>query len=735
MIREFEYLLAGKTLKVTTGKIAEQAHGSCIVTLGDTVVMANVTSSKKPRPGIDFFPLAVEYQEKYYAAGKIPGGFIKREGRLSTQAILTCRLIDRPMRPLFPKGFRNDVQVVVTALSVEPDVKPDIPAMLASAIAISISDIPFSGPVASIHAGMIDGKVILMPNEEQREASQLDLIVAGTADAVMMVEAGSNIISEAEMLDGILTSHDEIRNLCGFISNIVEEVGKDKFEFEVPEIDGDLFASVETLARPQLKEAVLVFEKLARNEAIGAVREAVLAELLDEEETLAGQLQQSFDKLLKQEVRELILQGVRPDSRKHEEIRAINSEVGLLPRTHGSALFTRGQTQAMSIVTLGTSSDVQIIDGLGKEEKRRYMHHYNFPPYCTGEAYMMRGPKRREIGHGALAERALIPVLPDHETFPYTIRVVSEILSSNGSSSQASICGSSLSMMDAGVPISAPVAGIAMGLIKEDDRLAILSDIQGLEDHLGDMDFKVAGTREGITAIQMDIKIAGIERKILEQALESARVGRLYILDKMNETMQVPRDDTSQYAPRIISMMVPVDKIRTVIGSGGKTINAIIEETGVKIDIDDSGLIEIAAESGAAGEKAKAIIESIVTDPVVGTVYQAKVTRTLTFGAFLEFLPGKEGLIHISRLAVERVKSVEDVVKVGDMLEVKLVAVDDQGRYDLARTDIPFVERKRDDSRKSNSHSRDGNRRRPPRRDDNHSSAPRQDKPSEKKEQ
>lgn len=735
MIREFEYPLAGKTLKVTTGKIAEQAHGSCMVSLGDTVVMANVTSSKSPRPGIDFFPLAVEYQEKYYAAGKIPGGFIKREGRPSTQSILTSRLIDRPMRPLFPKGFRNDVQVVVTALSVEPDVKPDVPAMLASAIAISISDIPFSGPVASMHAGMIDGKVILMPNEEQREASQLDLIVAGTADAVMMVEAGSNIISEAQMLDGILTAHDEIKNLCAFISNIAGEVGKEKFEFEVPGIDEDLFASVEALALPKLKEAVLVFEKQARNEAIGAIREAVFAELLDEEETLAGQLQQSFDKLLKQEVRELILQGVRPDSRKHEEIRSISSEVGLLPRTHGSALFTRGQTQAMSILTLGTSSDVQIIDGLGKEEKHRYMHHYNFPPYCTGEAYMMRGPKRREIGHGALAERALLPVLPDHETFPYTIRVVSEVLSSNGSSSQASICGSTLSLMDAGVPISAPVAGIAMGLIKEGDRLAILSDIQGLEDHLGDMDFKVAGTREGITAIQMDIKIAGIERKILEQALESARLGRLYILDKMNETMQVPREDTSPYAPRIISMMVPVDKIRTVIGSGGKTINAIIEETGVKIDIDDSGLIEIAAESGEAGERAKAIIESIVTDPVVGTVYKAKVTRTLTFGAFLEFLPGKEGLIHISRLAVERVKSVEDVVKVGDELEVKLVAIDDQGRYDLARTDIPYVEKKKDDTRRSNSSSRDGNRRRPPRRDDNRSSAPRHDKPSEKKEQ
>ncbi|BES65285.1 polyribonucleotide nucleotidyltransferase [Gottschalkiaceae bacterium SANA] len=735
MVREFEYSLAGKTLKVTTGKIAEQAHGSCLVSLGDTVVMANVTSSKTPRPGIDFFPLAVEYQEKFYSAGKIPGGFIKREGRPSTQSILTSRLIDRPMRPLFPKGFRNDVQVVVTALSVEPDVKPDIPAMLASAIAISISDIPFSGPVASMHAGMIDGKVILMPNEAEREASQLDLIVAGTAEAVMMVEAGSNIISEAQMLDGILTSHDEIRNLCGFISEIAAEVGKEKFEFEVPEIDEALYASVETLALAKLKEAVLVFEKQARNEAISAVREEVFAELLDEEETLKGQLKQSFDKLLKQEVRELILQGVRPDSRKHEEIRAISSEVGLLPRTHGSALFTRGQTQAMSILTLGTSRDVQIIDGLGKEEKRSYMHHYNFPPYCTGEAYMMRGPKRREIGHGALAERALLPVLPDHETFPYTIRVVSEVLSSNGSSSQASICGSTLSLMDAGVPITAPVAGIAMGLIKEGDRLAILSDIQGLEDHLGDMDFKVAGTREGITAIQMDIKIAGIERKILEQALESARLGRLYILDKMNETMQVPREDTSPYAPRIISIMVPVDKIRTVIGSGGKTINAIIEETGAKIDIDDSGLIEIAAESGEAGERAKAIIESIVTDPVVGTVYKAKVTRTLTFGAFLEFLPGKEGLIHISRLAVERVKSVEDVVKVGDELEVKLVAIDDQGRYDLARTDIPYVERKRDDSRKSNSHSRDGNRRRPPRRDDKRPSAPRQDKPSEKKEQ
>jgi len=534
----------------------------------------------------------------------------------------------------------------------------------------------------------------------------------------MMVEAGANMLTETQMLDSILAAHDEISKICAFISEIAAEVGKEKFEFEVAELDEELFASVAAIAQPKLKEAVLVFEKHAREEAITAVRDLVFEELLDEEETLAGDLRKSFDKILKQEVRELILQGTRPDSRKHEEIRPISSEVGLLPRTHGSAIFTRGQTQAMSIATLGTASDVQIIDGLGKEEKRRYMHHYNFPPYCTGEAGMMRGPKRREIGHGALAERALVPVLPSHEDFPYTIRVVSEILSSNGSSSQASICGSTLSMMDAGVPIKAPVAGIAMGLIKEDERLAILSDIQGLEDHLGDMDFKVAGTRDGITAIQMDIKIAGIDREILEKALERARIGRLHILDKMAETMEAPRGELSPYAPSILSMMIPVDKIRTVIGSGGKTINGIIEETGVKIDIDDSGLIEIAADTVAAGDKAKAIIESIIKDPVVGEVYKAKVTRIMTFGAFLEFLPGKEGLIHISRLAVERVKSVEDVVKIGDELEVKLVEIDSQGRYDLARTDIPYVERKRDD-RKGSGSSRDGNRRRPQRRDGN----------------
>lgn len=735
MVREFEYALAGKTLKVTTGKIAEQAHGSCIVALGDTVVMANVTTSKSPRPGIDFFPLAVEYQEKYYAAGKIPGGFIKREGRPSTQSILTSRLIDRPMRPLFPKGYRNDVSVVVTALSVEEDVKPEVPAMIASAIALTISDIPFNGPVAAMNVGLVDDQIVLMPNAEQREVSRLDLIVAGTAEAVMMVEAGSNMITEAQMLDSILAAHDEIAKICEFIAGIQAEVGKEKFEFEVAELDEDLYQSVYAIAQPKLKDAVLVFEKHAREEAISSVRDLVFEELLDEEETLAGDLKKSFDKILKQEVRELILQGTRPDSRKHEEIRAISSEVGLLPRTHGSALFTRGQTQAMSIATLGTASDVQIIDGLGKEEKRRYMHHYNFPPYCTGEAGMMRGPKRREIGHGALAERALVPVLPSHEDFPYTIRVVSEVLSSNGSSSQASICGSTLSMMDAGVPIKAPVAGIAMGLIKEDERLAILSDIQGLEDHLGDMDFKVAGTRDGITAIQMDIKIAGIDREVLEKALERARLGRLHILDKMMETIQVPREELSPYAPSILSMMVPVDKIRTVIGSGGKTINGIIEQTGVKIDIDDSGLIEIAADTVAAGNEAKAMIEMLVKDPVVGEVYKAKVTRILTFGAFLEFMPGKEGLIHISRLAVERVKSVEDVVKIGDELEVKLVAIDDQGRFDLARTDIPYVERKRDDSRKGSGSSRDGNRRRPQRRDgQRNSSGPRRDQSSPKKE-
>ncbi|HMM68938.1 MAG TPA: polyribonucleotide nucleotidyltransferase [Gudongella oleilytica] len=686
MEKKFHYMLAGKELTVTIGKLAEQASGACMVQYGDTVTLVTATQSKKPREGIDFFPLSCDYEEKLYAVGKIPGGFIKREGRPSEKAILSSRLIDRPIRPLFPDGFRNDVQVVATVMSVDQDTSPEIVAMIGSSIALSISDIPFQGPTGSVLVGLIDGQIVINPNSEQRERSDLHLVVSGTKDAIMMVEAGAQFITEETMLKAILAGHEEVKRICHFIDGIVEECGKEKVHYQLFNPDSEVESKVRELATLKLAEALNTVDKAERDNKVSTVEEetteAVLEIFPDKQKDIADVL----DKIIKEQVRKLITEeGKRPDNRGLDEIRPISSEVGLLPRTHGSGLFNRGQTQVLTIATLGASGDVQIIDGLGEEESKRYMHHYNFPAFSVGETRPMRGPGRREIGHGALAERALEPVIPPESEFPYTLRLVSEVLSSNGSTSQASVCGSTLALMDAGVPIKAPVAGIAMGLIKNEDKVAILTDIQGLEDHLGDMDFKVAGTRGGITAIQMDIKIPGIDEPILKEALEKARIGRLYILDKMEETIKTPRTELSPYAPRIHTLQINPDRIRDIIGPGGKVINRIIDETGVKIDIEDDGRVAIVSNDGEGAKKAIQMIMDIVKEVEAGEIYTGKVTKIMNFGAFVEVLNGKEGLVHISQLAKERVNKVEDVVKVGDEITVKVMEIDSQGRINLSR--------------------------------------------------
>ncbi|OZV12947.1 polyribonucleotide nucleotidyltransferase [Tissierella sp. P1] len=686
MERKFQYKLAGRDLTVTIGKVAEQASGACMVQYGDTVVLATTTASKEPREGIDFFPLSVDYEEKLYSVGKIPGGFIKREGRPSEKAILTSRLIDRPLRPLFPDGYRNDVQVIATVLSVDQDHSPEIVAMIGSSIALSISDIPFNGPTGSALIGLIDGKFIINPTSEERDKSEIHLVVAGTKDAIMMVEAGANEVTEKVMLEGILTAHKEIIELCNFIENIAKEVGKPKKEYNLFRPNEEIKEKIIDFGREKLIDAISTFEKQERLDNIDKVNKEIKDVFLEEYPESEQDINEIIEDMLKEEVRRLILEeGLRPDNRKVDEIRPITTDVGLLPRTHGSGLFTRGQTQVLTIATLGAISDAQVIDGLGEEESKRYMHHYNFPPYSVGDARPLRGPGRREIGHGALAERALEPVIPSEDVFPYTIRLVSEVLSSNGSSSQASVCGSTLALLDAGVPIKSPVAGIAMGLIKEDSKVAILSDIQGMEDHLGDMDFKVAGTKDGITAIQMDIKIAGIDKPILEEALEKARKGRLYILDKMAETISIPRENLSPYAPKMYTMQVNPDKIRDIIGPGGKMINKIIDETGVKIDIDDDGKVFIASVTQEDGEKAMDMINKIVKEVEVGDIYLGKVTRITSFGAFVDVLNGKEGLLHISNIARERVNKVEDVLAIGDEILVKVMEIDNQGRVNLSR--------------------------------------------------
>ncbi|MDF2545891.1 MAG: polyribonucleotide nucleotidyltransferase [Anaerosolibacter sp.] len=694
MEKIFKTTIGNRPLEVTIGKYAEQASGAAFVRYGDTVVLVTAVASSQPKEGIDFFPLSVDYEERLYSVGKIPGGFVKREGRPTEKAILTSRLIDRPIRPLFPKGYRNDVQVVATVLSVDQDCTPDVVAMIGSSIALSISDIPFKGPTGSAIIGMVDGQMVINPTVKERETSQMHLVVSGTKDAIMMVEAGANELSEEVMLNAIMFAHEEIKKVVAFIEEIVEEVGKPKQEVVLFEIDAAIEEEVRAFATDKMLQAIKTVDKVERNENMEKVKQEAMEYFVEKYPDNAKDVSQTLYQITKEQVRKMITYDkVRPDNRKPEEIREITCEVGILPRAHGTGLFKRGQTQALTVATLGAIGDAQILDGLGEEESKRYMHHYNFPPYSVGEARFMRGPGRREIGHGALAERALEPVIPSESDFPYTIRLVSEVLSSNGSTSQASVCGSTLALLDAGVPIKSPVAGIAMGLIKDDDQLSILSDIQGMEDFLGDMDFKVAGTAEGITAIQMDIKIEGINKEILERALAQAKDGRLYILDKMNATISKPRDEISPYAPRIIKTMIHPDKIRELIGPGGKTINKIIDETGVKIDIEDDGRVFITASNVEDGNKALKMVEGIVKEAQVGEIYMGKVMRIMNFGAFVEILPGKEGLVHISNIAKERTAKVEDVLNIGDEVLVKVIEIDKQGRINLSRKDaLPETE-------------------------------------------
>lgn len=682
----FKMDFAGRELSVEIGKIAELASGSAILQYGETMVMVNTSKSAQPRDGIDFFPLSVDYEEKLYSVGKIPGGFLKREGKPSEKAILTSRLIDRPIRPLFPKGFRNDVQVVATVLSVDQDCTPDIVAMIGSSIALSISDIPFNGPTGSVLVGLVDGAFVINPTAEQREKSSLHLVVSGTKDAIMMVEAGAEEIPDELMLEAILFAHKEIKKVVEFIETIVAEVGKEKIEVTLFEINADVEKAVREFATDKMKEAVKTVEKLERMEKMDAVKEATFENFEDIVEEFGQDIEETLHAIIKEQVRKLIVhENVRPDNRKPDEIRPIWCDNGFIPRAHGSGLFTRGQTQVMSIATLGALGDVQILDGLDEEESKRYMHHYNFPAYSVGEARPSRGPGRREIGHGALAERALLPVIPSKEDFPYAIRVVSEVLSSNGSTSQGSVCGSTLSLLDAGVPLKDMVAGIAMGLIKHDDKVAVLSDIQGMEDHLGDMDFKVAGTEHGITAIQMDIKIAGIDEEVLRTALKQAKVGRIHILNEMRKTIAAPKPELSKYAPKIVTMNINPDKIRDVIGPGGKIITKIIDETGVKIDIEQTGEVFISGIDAEMIAKAQELINNIVAEAEVGETYTGKVTRIMNFGAFVEVLPGKEGLLHISHIAHERVNKVEDVLNIGDEVTVKVTEIDEKGRVNLSR--------------------------------------------------
>ena len=695
----FKTTVGGREVVVETGAYCGQANGSCIVRCGDTVVMVNATMAKEPREGMDYFPLSVDYEEKMYAVGKIPGGFKKREGRASDKAILTSRLIDRPIRPLFPKGMYNDVSVVATVLSVDTNIPPEVFGMLGSSIALSISDIPFAGPTGSVVVGMVDGEYVINPDSAQRAKSKLHLSLSGTKDAIMMVEAGADVVTEKEMLGAILFGHEEIKKIVAFIEGIVAEVGKPKADVALETVPEDIDAAVRAYADKKMDYVLDTFDRSERDKREDALNEDVLAHFAGEFEDVAKKTKFILDSLYylkKEKVRAKILGGgVRPDGRGLTDIRPIWCEVGMLPRVHGSAVFTRGQTQAMTIATLGTISEVQKLEGLDDEFYKRYMHQYNMPGYSTGEAKPLRSPGRREIGHGALAERALEPVLPSEEEFPYAIRTVSEILSSNGSTSQASVCGSTLALMDAGVPIKAPVAGIAMGLIKdaEHHKVAVLSDIQGLEDFLGDMDFKVAGTSEGITAIQMDIKIKGIDEEILTKALEQARIGRLFILGKMLDVLPAPRPELSVWAPKIVSFSIDPDKIRDVIGSGGKTINKIIEETGVKIDINDEGTIFIASNDLEAIRKARTIVENIVRDVEVGDVYEGKVVKIMEndkgqFGASVNFAPGKDGMIHISKLSKERVDKVTDVVNVGDIVLVKVIKIDEKHRVDLRLKEV-----------------------------------------------
>ena len=710
MFKSYETELAGRKLVIETGKLAGLANGNVVVKYGDTVVMVNVTASKEPKEGIDFFPLSVDFEEKMYSVGKIPGSYTKREGKPSDKAILVSRAIDRPLRPLFPKDFRNDVVVVATVLCVEQDNSPEVAAMIGASAALSISDIPFGGPTAAVNVGLVNGEIVINPTEEQRKISDLNLTVAGTAEKVAMIEAGANEVPDDVMLEAIKKGHEEIKKICQFIQKMKDEIGKPKFAYKSFAVDHDLYEELEKDYTEKMKVAVQEIDKDTRDDNVAALTEEIenaLAEKLGEEEfeNRKQEIGEAVYKLEKKCVRDMIFyEHKRVDGRAIDEIRPLSCEVGLLPRTHGSALFTRGQTQVMSIVTLGMKSEEQELDGIDTETAKRYMHQYNFPGYSVGEAKTSRGPGRREIGHGALAEKALVPVLPPVEEFPYAIRVVSEVLSSNGSTSQASICGSTLALMDAGVPIKRPVAGISTGLVtnpENPDDYVMLTDIQGLEDFFGDMDFKVGGTEKGITAIQVDIKVDGLSYKIIEEAFARTRKARQYILDDiMKPVISEPREEISKYAPHIITTQIKVEKIKDVIGKGGETINKIIDETGVKIDIEEDGQVFIYSTDAEMGEKALDIIENIARVIEVGEIYYGTVTRTTSFGAFVDIGGGKEGLVHISKISKEHVKNVTDYVKVGDKVPVKVIEIDEQGRINLTMKDLN--EEKEEETEKDN---------------------------------
>ena len=685
--RKFETTLAGRPFVVETGKMCGLSNGSCMISYGDTRVLCNVTMSEKPRDGIDFFPLSVDFEEKLYAVGRIPGSFMRREGRPGEKAILTSRVVDRPIRPLFPKDMRNDVAVVMTVMSVDQDCSPEIAGMIGTSIAISISDIPWNGPIAGVYMGLVDGELVVNPTEAQREKTDLQLTVAASMEKIVMIEAGANEVDEHTMLNAIKKAHEEIKTMIGFINGIVAEIGKPKKEFQSMELDHDLFEEVKSTYLDDFKAAMDTDDKNIRDMRLLPIRERIAQQYA--EQWGEGIVEELMYKMQKYVVRRWLLDdGKRVDGRGINEIRPLAAEVGLLPRVHGSGMFTRGQTQVLTTCTLSSLRDAQIMDDLSTEDSKRYMHHYNFPPYSVGEARAPRSPGRREIGHGALAERALLPMIPDTEEFPYALRLVSEVLSSNGSTSQASICGSTLALMDAGVPIKAPVAGISCGLITEGDRWMTMLDIQGVEDFHGDMDFKVGGTKNGITAIQMDIKVDGLTYEIIEDAFEKCRKGRLYILDEIIlPVIAEPRAELSKYAPKMLTMKIDVDKIKDVIGKGGKVIQEICATNNCKIDVEEDGTIFISAVNSEDGERAMHTIKTIVEDPEVGAIYKGRVTRLMTFGAFVEIAPGKEGLVHISKLDSKRVERVEDVVAVGDELLVKVTEIDQQGRINLSRKD------------------------------------------------
>ena len=687
--RVFETELAGKKISFETGKWCALSNGSVVVRYGETTVMVNVTASQKPREGIDFFPLSVDFEEKLYAVGRIPGSFLKREGRPSTKAILTSRVVDRPIRPLFPKDMRNDVAVVMTVLSVDQDCSPEIAGMLGTSFALSISDIPWNGPIAGVQTGLVDGEIVICPDEEQRKRSDLQLTVAGTQEKIVMIEAGANQVKEDVMLEAIRRSHEEIKKMAAFIEGVQKEIGKEKFSFESQELDHDMFEAVKDFAIDKIKYALDTDDKVEREARLAPIVDEIHAQFDEQYPEQEGKIDECIYKLQKFVVRRWLLdEGKRVDGRGINDIRPLAAEVGVVPRVHGSGLFTRGQTQVLTITTLGPVSDAQILDGIDGEDSKRYMHHYNFPSYSVGETKPSRGPGRREIGHGALAERALEPVIPSVEEFPYAYRLVSEVLSSNGSTSQGSICASTLSLMDAGVPLKAPVAGISCGLITEGERWMTMVDIQGLEDFYGDMDFKVGGTHNGITAIQMDIKIDGLTMEIIAEAFEKTRVARLHILDEiMLKAIPAPRAEVSKYAPKMFSLTIPVDKIREVIGSGGKVIQKICAECEVKIDIEDDGKVFVSGIDADNVKRAVSVIRTIAEDPEVGAFYKGRVTKLMAFGAFVEIAPGKEGLVHISKLDTKRVEKVEDVVNVGDEILVKVTEIDNQGRINLSRRD------------------------------------------------